>query len=139
MGSTLLIALTKENNQPPRLARDWSISVRPRTEPWRRCGWCPRMAPLIIGIKRCSGTRGLQLCRCKAPLNPAKLHDPTILRSCLLNRRNRCLHPKRNRKSTWGEPSELSGVRQAARCPYDAAEPSWARSRCNSSSRQPIQ
>ena len=28
--------------------------------------------------------------------------------------------------STWGEPSELSGVKQAARCPYNAGEPSWA-------------
>ena len=57
----------KEKNHPPGLARDWSISVRPRTNPWRRCGWCPRTAPLIIDIKRRSGTRGVQLCRCKAP------------------------------------------------------------------------
>ena len=49
------------------------------------------------------------------------------------------LPPKRNRNETWGGPSELSGVRQAARCLYDAGEPSWARSRCYSSSRQPIQ
>ena len=33
----------------------------------------------------------------------------------------------------------MSGARQAARCLYDAGEPSWARSRCYSSSRQPIQ
>ena len=33
---------------------------------------------------------------------------------------------KRNRNETWGRPSELSGVRQAARCLYDAGEPSWA-------------
>ena len=46
---------------------------------------------------------------------------------------------RRNRNETWGGPSELSGVRQAARCLYDAGEPSWARCRCYSSSRQPIQ
>ena len=46
---------------------------------------------------------------------------------------------RRNRNETWGGPSELSGARQAARCLYDAGEPSWARSRCYSSSRQPIQ
>ena len=63
----------KETNHPPGLARDWSIYVRPRTNPWRGCGWCPRTAPLIIDIKRCSGTRGLQLCRCKPPPKPAKL------------------------------------------------------------------
>ena len=33
---------------------------------------------------------------------------------------------KRNRNETWGGPSELSGVRQAARCLYNAGEPSWA-------------
>ena len=43
-----------------------------------------------------------------------------------LNRRNHCWPNKRNRNETWGGPSELSGVRQAARCLYGAAEPSWA-------------
>ena len=57
----------------------WSVSVRPRTDPWRGCGWCPWTAPLIIDIKRRSGTRGLQLCRCKPPPKPAKLHDPAEL------------------------------------------------------------
>ena len=33
----------------------------------------------------------------------------------------------------------MGGVRQAARCLYGAGEPSWARCRCYSSSRQPIQ
>ena len=33
----------------------------------------------------------------------------------------------------------MDGVRQAARCLYGAGEPSWARCRCYSSSRQPIQ
>ena len=33
----------------------------------------------------------------------------------------------------------MGGVRQAVRCPYGAAEPSWAMVRCYSSSRQPIQ
>ena len=56
-----------------------------------------------------------------------------------VNKRNHCLPNKRNRNETWSRPSELSGARQAARCPYDAAEPSWARSRCNSSSQPPIQ
>jgi hypothetical protein len=28
--------------------------------------------------------------------------------------------------STWGLPRHMGGVRQAARCPYGAAEPSWA-------------
>ena len=46
---------------------------------------------------------------------------------------------RRNRNETWGGPSELSGARQAARCLYDAGEPSWARCRCYSSARQPIQ
>ena len=69
----------KEKNHPPGLAWDWSVSVRPRTDSWRRCGWCPRTAPLIIDIKRCSGTRGLHLCRCKAPPKPTKLHDPAEL------------------------------------------------------------
>ena len=61
------------------LAWDWSVSVRPRTDSWRRCGWCPRTAPLIIDMKRCSGTRSLHLCRCKAPPKPTKLHDPAEL------------------------------------------------------------
>ena len=69
----------KEKNHPPGLAWDWSVSVRPRTDPWRGCGWCPWTAPLIIDIKRRSGTRGLQLCRCKPPPKPAKLHDPAEL------------------------------------------------------------
>ena len=33
---------------------------------------------------------------------------------------------KRNQNETWGGSSELSGVRQAARCLYSAGEPSWA-------------
>ena len=37
-----------------------------------------------------------------------------------------CLPNKRNRNETWGGPSELSGVRQAAWCLYDAGKPSWA-------------
>ena len=41
-------------------------------------------------------------------------------------RRNHCWPNKRNRNETWGGPSELSGVRQAAWCLYDAGEPSWA-------------
>ena len=69
----------KEKNHPPGLAWDWSVSVRPRTDPWRGCGWSPWTAPLIIDIKRRSGTRGLQLCRCKPPPKPAKLHDPAEL------------------------------------------------------------
>ena len=32
----------------------------------------------------------------------------------------------------------MGGVRQAARCPYGAAEPSWAMVRCYSSSHPPI-
>ena len=32
----------------------------------------------------------------------------------------------------------MGGVRQAARCPYGAAEPSWAMVRCISSSHPPI-
>ena len=43
-----------------------------------------------------------------------------------LNRRNHCWPNKRNRNETLGGPSELSGVRQAARCLYSAGEPSWA-------------
>ena len=50
-----------------------------RRMPEVRCGWCPRTAPLIIDIKRCSGTRSLHLCRCKAPPKPTKLHDPAEL------------------------------------------------------------
>ena len=69
----------KEKNHPPGLAWDWSVSVRPRTDPWRGGGWCPWTAPLIIDIKPCSGTRSLHLCRCKAPPKPAKLHDPAKL------------------------------------------------------------
>ena len=46
---------------------------------------------------------------------------------------------KRNGQSTLGLPMHMGGVRQAARCPYDAGEPSWARCRCYSSARQPIQ
>ena len=60
----------KEKNHPPGLARDWSIYVRPRTDPWRGCGWCPRTAPLIIDIKRRSGTRGVQLCYKECPIIP---------------------------------------------------------------------
>ena len=41
-------------------------------------------------------------------------------------RRNHCWPNKRNRNETWGGPSELSGVWQAARCLYGAGEPSWA-------------
>ena len=33
---------------------------------------------------------------------------------------------KRNGQSTCGDPRHMGGARQAARCPYDAAEPSWA-------------
>ena len=32
----------------------------------------------------------------------------------------------------------MGGVRQSARCPYGAAEPSWAMVRCYSSSHPPI-
>ncbi len=32
----------------------------------------------------------------------------------------------------------MGGVRQAARCPYGAAEPPWAMVRCYSSSHPPI-
>ena len=45
---------------------------------------------------------------------------------------------KRNGQSTWGLPRHMGGVRQAARCPYGAAEPSWAMVRCISSSHPPI-
>ena len=45
---------------------------------------------------------------------------------------------KRNEQSTWGLPMHMGGVRQAARCPYGAAEPSWAMVRCYSSSHPPI-
>ena len=38
----------------------------------------------------------------------------------------RAFSNKRNRNETLGGPSELSGVRQAARCLYSAGEPSWA-------------
>ena len=31
-----------------------------------------------------------------------------------------------NGQSTCGDPRHMGGARQAARCPYDAAEPSWA-------------
>ena len=67
VGQLLQCKHSKEKNHPPGLAWDWSVSVRPRTDPWRGCGWCPWTAPLIIDIKRRSGTRGLQLCRCKPP------------------------------------------------------------------------
>ena len=79
VGQLLQCKHSKEKNHPPGLAWDWSVSVRPRTDPWRGCGWCPWTAPLIIDIKRRSGTRGLQLCRCKPPPKPAKLHDPAEL------------------------------------------------------------
>ena len=46
---------------------------------------------------------------------------------------------KRNGQSTLGLPMHMGGVRQAARCPYGAAEPSWAMVRCYSSSHPPIQ
>ena len=36
------------------------------------------------------------------------------------------LPKKRNGQSTSGDPRHMGGARQAARCPYDAAEPSWA-------------
>ena len=42
---------------------------------------------------------------------------------------------KRNVQSSCGLPRHMGGVRQAARCPYGAAEPSWAMVRCISSSR----
>ena len=45
---------------------------------------------------------------------------------------------KRNGQSTLGLPMHMGGVRQAARCPYGAAEPSWAMVRCISSSHPPI-
>ena len=45
---------------------------------------------------------------------------------------------KRNGQSTLGLPMHMGGVRQAARCPYGAAEPSWAMVRCYSSSHPPI-
>ena len=45
---------------------------------------------------------------------------------------------KRNVQSTWGLPRHMGGVRQSARCPYGAAEPSWAMVRCISSSHPPI-
>ena len=41
---------------------------------------------------------------------------------------------KRNVQSTCGLPMHMGGVRQAARCPYGAAEPPWAMVRCYSSS-----
>ena len=43
-----------------------------------------------------------------------------------------------NGQSTWGLPMHMGGVRQAARCPYGAAEPSWAMVRCISSSHPPM-
>ena len=45
---------------------------------------------------------------------------------------------KRNGQSTWRLPMHMGGVRQAARCPYGAAEPPWAMVRCYSSSHSPI-
>ena len=45
---------------------------------------------------------------------------------------------KRNVQSTCGLPMHMGGVRQAARCPYGAAEPPWAMVRCYSSSHSPI-
>ena len=45
---------------------------------------------------------------------------------------------KRNGQSTWGLPRHMGGVRESARCPYGAAEPSWAMVRCISSSHPPI-
>ena len=44
---------------------------------------------------------------------------------------------KRNVQSTWALPRHMGGVRQTARCPYNAAEPSWAMVQCNSSSHPP--
>jgi len=44
---------------------------------------------------------------------------------------------KRNVQSTWALPRHMGGVRQTARCPYGAAEPSWAMVQCNSSSHPP--
>ena len=41
---------------------------------------------------------------------------------------------KRNGQSTWGLPRHMGGLRQSARCPYGAAEPSWAMVRCYSRS-----
>ena len=46
---------------------------------------------------------------------------------------------KRNGQSTWGLPRHMGGVRHSARCPYSAAEPSWAMVRCYSRSHPPIQ
>ena len=47
--------------------------------------------------------------------------------------------PKKcNVQSTCGLPMHMGGVRQAARCPYGAAEPPWAMIRCYSSSHPPI-
>ena len=45
---------------------------------------------------------------------------------------------KRNVQGTWGLPRHMGGVRQAARCPYGAAEPPWAMVRCSFSSHPPI-
>ena len=52
---------------------------------------------------------------------------------------NRPCPKKRNGQSTWGLPRHMGGVRESARCPYGAAEPSWAMVRCYSSSHPPIQ
>ena len=76
------------------LARGWSVYVRPITDPWPRCGWCTRTAPLLIDIKRCSSTRGAQPYRCKGP--------PSF-RSCsqlLAQQAKSLLAPKRNQTST---------------------------------------
>ena len=51
---------------------------------------------------------------------------------------NRPCPKKRNGQSTCGLPRHMGGVRQSARCPYGAAEPSWAMVRCYSSSHPPI-
>ena len=67
------------------------------------CGACP--------VRRCGAELGCP----RYPRCPSSL-----------NRRNHCWPNKRNRNETWGGASELSGVRQAVRCLYDAGEPSWA-------------
>ena len=51
---------------------------------------------------------------------------------------NRPCPKKRNGQRTWGLPRHMGGVRESARCPYGAAEPSWAMVRCYSSSHPPI-
>ena len=100
----------------PGLAWDWSVPVRPRTDSWRRCGWCPRTAPLIIDIKRCSGTRSLHLCRCKAPPKPTKLHDPAELLAQQAKSVLALLAPKVSfRLRLWGQAGQapISPVERA--------------------------